>query len=385
MVSYTAVYNFNNNYCNINLQVTKDKNMKEEIVNVTFIGGRIRFGAPGGSYNYICKRVNCWRNARMGGFCSEHSDGSVTHFFIKDAANPVSTFAFISSKVHASKNSKTVSAMMNDVTQVTAEANYIEERTKLGFPPIWIVVKKWVANDVDQSSVFEHTVRMFLGILFPLINASEPDKAKNLVFIKDRVNFRKGDLKIVKQMLNNCGIKMSLGDSSEYGAHVESPLLKTKDLKRDIGDRWIYLKFGTIGRLYVGKVQQGPLGPSPNAFIHPRHLLTDPDAKGIPLYQCPDETEKRNRKNTEIMEGVGQIAVILCEMLEGKVDGMDIRADFQKVENYWDWDASHLEGLKKLVGFFSGQELKLTVDESFDISQLKWKPVDKIITTSQLF
>lgn len=173
---------------------------------------------------------------------------------------------------------------------------------------------------------------------------------------------------------------MELGEYSDHGKKNESPLLRIEDLKWRHGDSWNYFKFGTIGRVYVGIVtQNGEIRkPMPDSFIHHgRHHSDDKgkDAKGIPIYQCQEGDEEFKRKENKIMEGVGQMAVIVCEMLGGVIDGAPIRIDFDKLENNSDWEERHLERMKTLVGFFSSKKLHLVFPEVLSVESVDWNDV----------
>lgn len=173
------------------------------------------------------------------------------------------------------------------------------------------------------------------------------------------------------------GVTMEFGESSDYGKMKESPLLKIADLKWRDGDSWNYFKYGTIGKIYVGIVTQMTQKPMPTSFINTtRHHSDD---KGIPIFQCQSENEEFNNKENNMMEGVGQMAVILCEMLGGIIDDIPIKIDFDKLENNSNWEKRHLNNMKTLVEFFSSRKLNVTFPEILNVEEINWRIIEELV------
>ncbi|XP_021945816.1 uncharacterized protein LOC110844030 [Folsomia candida] len=378
---------------NVTAQTTHRRNLapnkttsKAEVttsVDVTFAGGRITWRTGGRSG--ICKDGDCWKTQTNDGACHEHADCYVTHFLLKDESNPLPTYTLLTTKPHTTKFVHTLDGVVqtsrNSTKSFVAFRNYEEKQKEAKLPPKWKLVtpRPWIAKDLDLSKIFHRTINATLAIISTL-NSHEKNAANPMNLVKDQIYIDQVDWSVVKTILEDCGFKLELGETSEYGEINESPLLKKDDLKCRDSDRWIYMKFGTIGRIYVGTVTQRNMGirgggPMPQSFIHPSHPSTD---KGIPLFQCEEGDADFIENETKKMESVGQLGVIFSEMLGGAIDGSPIKIDFEKYENFSEWEDRHVDRLKKLVGFWTSQKLEFTIPEGVDVSSINWEPLKNL-------
>lgn len=381
---------------NNNPNARKSEVEKTEVVDVKFANGRIVWGVNDGAG--MCQFGNCWKNKKRDGKCDEHDECRTTHFLLKDADNPTPTYILLSTQPHSPKFIHTLDgclqSMRNSPNNWPAFVKYennerIKKRVARAedvaindhdddenqeLNPNWKLVTKhpWISQDSEYSNIFKQTVNIILSIM-ATINANAADQ---LNIVGDKLYIDKVDWSVVNAILGSWGFQIGLGDPSKYGTMVESPLLKKADLKWRGGDQWIYWKFGTVGRIYVGTVkQENSRGPMPKSYIHPRH---GPNAKGIPIFQGSGDDDF-NMKETAKMEGVGQLGVILCQMLGGTIDENPILIDFTKYEHFSEWEQHHLANLKALVGFWSSQQLEFTPPETLDISAINWNPVKKYL------
>ncbi|OXA64003.1 hypothetical protein Fcan01_03584 [Folsomia candida] len=350
------------------------------VVDVTFSGGRITWKTDGSGGHGICKDGDCWKSKANDGACHEHADSYVTHFLLKDENNPLPTYTLMTTNPHTKKFTHTLDGVLetarNNPPRNAAFCNYEEKQKEAKLSPKWKLVtpRPWIAKDLDLSKTLYQTTSVTLAIM-STINSHEKNAANPVKFVKDQFFVDQVDWAVVKTLLESCGFKLELGETSEYAESKESPLLKIADLKWRDGDKWIYEKFGTAGRIYVGTVTQRKVGTragGPESFIHPSHPPTD---KGIPLFQCEEGDADFIEKETKKMEGVGQMGVLLCEMLGGTTDVHPIKIDFEKYENFSEWEDRHVDRLKKLVGFWTGQELEFTIPEGVDVSSINWEPL----------
>ncbi|OXA41691.1 uncharacterized protein LOC118438934 [Folsomia candida] len=362
---------------------TKSNTEVTTIVDVTFSGGRITWRTDGGGRCGICKDGDCWKIQANDGACNEHANCYVTHFLVNDENNPLPTYTLLTTKPHATKFTHTLDGVLqtsrNTPTNYAAFCNYEEKQKEAKLSPKWKLVtpRPWIAKGLDLSKTFHQTTSVTLAII-STINSHEKNAANPVKFVRDRIFVDQVDWAVVKTILENSGFKLELGETSEYGEINESPLLKKDDLKWRDGDSWIYMKFGTTGRIYVGKVKQRNMGrgsgPMPQSFIHRSHPPTD---KGIPLFQCEGDADCIEEE-TNKMESVGQLGVIFCEMLGGAIDGHPIKIDFEKYENLSEWEDRHVDRLKKLVGFWTSQKLEFTIPEGVDVSSINWEPLKNL-------
>ncbi|OXA42822.1 hypothetical protein Fcan01_22540 [Folsomia candida] len=221
---------------------------------------------------------------------------------------------------------------------------------------------------LHHGSSHQDTVRIAISILFSLVNSRQPDPDKHYVLIADQVFIRNANWSLVKQLLEHFGGGVKFSGESELGVGTGSPLMDGIVLDRATGKSWIYMKMGTIGRIHIGiRTQKSNSTAKTIAEYH----KTDRD--GPAIFQCQDDSlDKKNE--TEMMEGVGQVAVCFCEMLGGEIDGAPIRCDFQKIENKSGWKGRYIDMLIKLVGFFS-RIIQIDIPDSIDFSIVDWQPV----------
>ncbi|XP_021954584.2 uncharacterized protein LOC110851204 [Folsomia candida] len=231
-------------------------------------------------------------------------------------------------------------------------------------PSPWVLVtpRPWVTTGQKQSTEFQDSVRIAISILFSLVNSRQPDPEKHYVLIADQVFVRNANWPLVKKVLEHFGVAPEFTGHSDLGVGTESPLMKGTVLDRGVGKSWIYMKMGTIGRIYVGIRTQ-----KKNSSIKTIAEYHKTDKDGPDLFQCQDDTLDQKNEN-EMMEAVGQVAICLCEMLGGEIDGAPIRCDFQKIENKSGWKTRYIEMLIKLVGFFSSRLIKIDIPDSIDFS-----------------
>ncbi|OXA62262.1 hypothetical protein Fcan01_03172 [Folsomia candida] len=338
---------------------TKSKTEVTTSADVTFSGGRITWRTDGGGGCGICKDGDCWKSRTNDGACNEHADCCVTHFLLTDENNPSATYTILSTNPHTTKFTHTLDGVLqtarNSPKNSAAFCNYEEKQKKAQLSPKWKLVtpRPWIAKDLDLSKTFHQTASVTLAIM-STINSHEKNAANP-----------------------NCGFKLELGETSEYAESKESPLLKRADLKWRDGDKWIYEKFGTAGRIYVGTVTQRKVGTRAGG------PMQGPSSTQLTLLRIRESLSSKGdadfiENETKKMEGVGQLGVILCEMLGGTTDDHPIKIDFEKYENLSEWEDRHVDRLKKLVGFWTSQELEFTIPEGVDVSSINWGPLKKL-------
>lgn len=358
----------------------KKKNSSEtrEIIDVKFSHGRITWKTSS-----TCQFENCWKTSKLDGSCADHSSSYSTHFLIKDDNNPIVTTFLLSTPVHVQntkyKLNDFIEVVRNDKRHYASFQKYKERRLQEKLPPRWTLLtpKPWVAKNLDSSRIFHQTIAITLCII-TMMNANEGNQKQRLQFIRDQVYIDKVDWEAVKKILESSGFSISLGEPSDLGELKESPLLKIADLSWREGDEWIYMKFGTIRKIYVGTSKQDhSRGPMPESYIPKRHLIVDPLAKGISIFQCEDEDQTILNSETSKMEGIGQMGVLFCKMLGGEIDDHLIQPDFSKYENFSDWEDRHMERMKMFFAFWSSRELEFTPPATLDIKSINWGPATK--------